>query len=126
MKKITIDVQLTPCAVGVDIFTSTEKLVEVNGGGHYKNENGNCRGFAMAKSEFPELALITKPIKATLTIEVPREEGFYWVNRHADKTENGWAIRYWDGVRFNDGTGSQWSENVYSLIDERKIERLPE
>lgn len=126
MKKIVIDVQLAPCEVGVDIFTPTDRLTKVSNYPHYRGEDGSSRAIAMRTEEFPELALVTKPVKATLTIEVPREEGFYWVDRHSDGQEHDWVVRYWNGINFGDGEGGQWGEHVYTIIDERKIERAAE
>lgn len=121
MKRIVIDVQLAPCEIGVDIFMPTDRLTKVSDYPHYENEDGNCRGVAMRTEEFPELALVTKPVKATLTIEVPREKGYYWV-----QLDEEWLIREWTGDNWVSFHGNYYSDDMYNAIIETKIERVPE
>lgn len=118
MKTVKIEVQLAPSGRGIDVF-GADKMLKKAEIGSYKDQHGRFRDTSIDIDEFPELKQITKPTFARLIINVPREEGYYWV-----KLDDEWLIREWTGENWMSFHGNNYDEDMYNEIDETKIERV--
>lgn len=128
MKK-TIKVLAAPCyengkkqkLLSVDVFPLGADIEE-NEHGYYEM-SGDRTGDALTVSYFPELAVIKKPAEITITFEIEREKGHYWV-----KMEQGadWVVAKWNARWWVPGNGLGFQDRDLIEIDENRIERAQE